>query len=135
MEFRFEDILKNIIPGMITCFGLSIFFLSNYSYTDIQKTISSDIKEYSEIILVLLLVCCYLVGYCVDALSSVLEHYCIYAIFGTPTLKLLKGKGRRIFLSNYTEVLQNIKRKYFLTVTNFILDKKRVYSYSNMQIP
>src|SRR6476661_3451937 len=124
MEFRFQDILKNIIPGMIAISGLLIFFLKNCSYSDFQKIISSDIKDYSEIILILLLVTSYMVGYCVDALSSLLEHYCIYEIFGTPALRLLKGKGKRIFLSNHSEILHNIKSKYFASPTTLTLDKK-----------
>lgn len=113
MEFRIEDILKNIIPGMIFIIGILILYFNGFSYPDFIKFISTDIKEYSEIILVLLLVASYIAGYLVDSLSSILEHYCIYKIFGTPSLKLLTGKGDRIKLVNHVAVLDNINTKCY----------------------
>ena len=124
MEFRFEDILKNIIPGFVLLVGLIFFFYGGRTYDEFQKFISSGYKDYSEVILVLLLIICYLLGFLADAVGSRLEKHCIYAIFGTPSLKLLQNKGRRIKLVNYQEILNNIVLKCHLTsVTLSTLDR------------
>lgn len=113
MEFRFEDILKNIIPGMVFLIAIMILFFNQYNYPDFKEIFSSYLKEYSEIILVFILVGSYISGHLLDSFSSLLEYYIIYRIWGAPSLRLLKGKGSRIHLVNHDKVLQNINKQCF----------------------
>src|SRR4051794_33203766 len=95
MEFRFEDILKNIIPGALLLTSLIFAIVAPLPITTVEAFLKSDIKEYSEILLVSFLVVSYLFGYLIDAISSWAEHYLIHKTFGSPSYNLLTGKGER----------------------------------------
>ncbi|XHR97130.1 hypothetical protein ACFJIV_11035 [Mucilaginibacter sp. UC70_90] len=109
MEFKFQDILKNIIPGMVVLVGVIILFLTDITSIFTPATKLSEFKEFAEVIFLLIVLSSYLLGYINDAISSLLEYYVIYHFFGTPSLKLLKGTGKRIFLAKPDEILQYIK--------------------------
>jgi len=108
MEFKFQDILKNIIPGSVLLIGLCAYFFGRIPHLESIKTLG-ELKEYSEIILLITVIGSYYLGYLNDGLSSWFEHYCIYSLFGTPSLKLLRSKGKRIFLVNADEILEHLK--------------------------
>src|SRR5687767_156819 len=108
MEFRFEDILKNIIPGGILALAVAVFFIGGLSPESLKNILASDLKEYGEIILIGLLVSFYLLGHFIDALSSLFEFYVIHEVIGRPSYKLLTGKGRRIRLINHKEIITKI---------------------------
>jgi hypothetical protein len=116
MKFRFEDFLKNIIPGMILLAGISAFIIGDPGQLmQSQNEVHNWLKEFSELILLLFLVLSYLIGYINDGLSSWLEYYCIYYFFGTPALRLLRGRGKRISLVIYADILKHIQAKQALS--------------------
>lgn len=80
MEFRFEDILKNIIPGSIVFSGIVIIILNQITFDCMIEILKSDLKEYSEVLLLLILTSSYLFGYLNDSISSILENYVVYSI-------------------------------------------------------
>jgi hypothetical protein len=112
MEFRFEDILKNIIPGFLVVCSLLLYYLSPLSQSEFQTLLNIYVKDYSAVVLVLLLSLSYVCGYIIDALSSWLEHYIIYKILGTPAYKLIKGIGKRITFNLSGNVIQNLDLNY-----------------------
>lgn len=115
MKFRFEDFLKNIIPGMILLIGICIYMIGYPVKLDKPKDLGFEPKEFSELIILVFLVLSYLLGYLNDGLSSWLENYVIYRLFGSPTLRLLRGKGKRLLLIGHTTILTHLKTKCSLS--------------------
>jgi hypothetical protein len=115
MKFRFEDFLKNIIPGMILLIGLGVYVIGFPVNLDRLKDLGFEPKEFSELIILIFLVLSYLIGYFNDGLSSWLEHYVIYGIFGPPSLRLLRGKGSRLILVAHESVLNHLKTQRALS--------------------
>jgi hypothetical protein len=122
MEFRFEDITKNVIPGSLLTLSLIYYFLEQLTPAEFQIFLVNYIKDYSAVLIVVFLFAFYLCGYIVDALASWGEHYIIYKTLGTPAYKLFKEKGNRITFHLSAEVLQNLDRQYK------IYDKKIISS-------
>jgi hypothetical protein len=130
MEFRIQDILKNVIPGMILSFGIgSLFINSETQSTYISKLLS--FKDFSEILLLILLTVCYLIGYVNDGISSWCEQYVIYFLFGPPSLRLLRGKGKRLLLVNSDKVLQNLQLKMELSSSEIDLNNGSWFYYKS----
>jgi hypothetical protein len=111
MEFRFEDILKNLIPGSVLLSAIALFFFNTTSFQGII-IIASDLKDYSAVVLVGILVGCYITGFMNDALSSFLEYHFIHRLFGRPSYNLLMGKSERYSLINYETIINNVKNKF-----------------------
>jgi len=109
MKFRFEDFLKNIIPGMILLIGICIYLIGYPVKLEKPTDIGFEPKEFSALIILIFLVLSYLLGYLNDGLSSWLEHYVIYGLFGNPSLRLLRGKGKRLLLVGHTAILTHLK--------------------------
>ncbi len=112
MKFRFEDFLKNILPGMVVFMGIVFLYVGYpFDFASIEQKIPTNAKELSEIILLLFLVISYLLGYFNDAFGSWGEHYVIYRIWGTPSYKLLNGKGKRIKMVQTRQVIEYLLQK------------------------
>ena len=96
MEFRIQDILKNVIPGVLAVFiAIVIYSLEGnhfigYSYSD-------KLKDYSEIVFFVFLVLVYIIGFTIDALASILENEVIYKLFKKPSYLLLTGNAKQKF--------------------------------------
>lgn len=112
MEFRFQDIIKNIVPGAVIVLAFTAFLINDMPTKQWEAIMNSPIKEYEAIMAIGALLIFYLVGYCLDAISSVLEYYLIHTLVGRPSYKLLSGKGSRIALVNYDEIIAHIQAKY-----------------------
>jgi len=112
MEFRFEDIAKNIIPGSLLTLSLIFYFLEPLTPGELQIFLINYIKDYSTVLIVVFLFAFYLCGYIIDALASWGEHYIIYKAFGTPAYKLFKGAAKRITFHLSGEVLQNLDQQF-----------------------
>lgn len=114
MDFRFKDILKNILPGLLLLivFIVSIVLSVGYEYFVVHYL--TPWKNYQQIILIVLLAFAYMLGYLIDGLASYAEYYIIYKYFGTPTLFLLRGKRHRYYLANFQNVLNNLTINYNL---------------------
>ena len=112
MQFRFEDILKNIIPGSLLIFALIFCFFAPLTENEFQIFSRNYIRDFSAIIIIVFFTACYLSGYVIDALASWGEYYIIYKIFGTPAYKLFKKSGSRITFLNTDLVLFNIDQEY-----------------------
>lgn len=117
MEFRFEDILKNIIPGSIVFGGFSLMVLNQISFDDLKALVKSDLKEFSEILLFTILIVSYLFGYLNDSISSTLEHI-LYKIIKKPSYYLLtdSSKSNKIKLANLDEVLKKIEENFEIKI-------------------
>jgi hypothetical protein len=123
MEFRFKDILKHIIPGLLIGLSILLKISNGISQDYFYDIVSSDLKEYSEVVLFIILALCYFLGYINDGLSSLIEHG-IYWLFGSPSLKLLSGTAGRITLPKHSEILNNIRVKLSLSDSECILSGK-----------
>ncbi|MGZ3812352.1 MAG: hypothetical protein ACXVB0_21155 [Mucilaginibacter sp.] len=135
MKFRFEDFLKNIIPGIILLIGITVFLVGDPSQLALtESNLHTVLKEYSELVILLFLVLAYLVGYINDGLSSWLEYYSIYYFLGTPALKLLRGKGKRISLVLCTDILKYLQAKESLSDEAIDIDKGTWFYQKNFRL-
>jgi hypothetical protein len=113
MEFRFEDILKKIIPGFIFLTGVVIICFNQLNNKEIFDLISSDLKEYSEVILFLILIISYLFGYLNDSISSLLENYILYNLINKPSYHILKKSCRKKhIIHDLTTIISKVEEKY-----------------------
>ena len=111
MEFRFEDILKNLIPGSVLSCVIALVCFNTFGAQEFI-IIANELKDYTAIILLGILICCYIVGYINDSLSSFLEYHIIHKLFGRPSYKLLTGKSERYWLVNHEDIIANVKNKF-----------------------
>ncbi len=112
MQFRFEDILKNMIPGSLIIFSLIFYFLAPLTGIEFQLFLKNYVQNYSAVIVVVFFIVSYLSGYIMDALASWGEYYAIYKVFGTPAYKLFKQAGTRMIFQNSDLVLNNLDNEY-----------------------
>lgn len=123
MEFRFEDILKKIIPGSIVFIGVLLIILNQITFDCMIEILKSDLKEYSEILLFIILIVSYLFGYLNDSISSTFENYILYKIINKPSYYLLTNscKINKLKIANLDEVLNKINEKFKIKIQ--ILEK------------
>ena len=112
MQFRFEDILKNMIPGSLIIFSLIFYFLAPLTGIEFQLFLKNYVQNYSAVIVVVFFIVGYLSGYIIDALASWGEYYTIYKVAGTPAYKLFKQAGTRLTFQNTDLVLSNLDKEY-----------------------
>jgi hypothetical protein len=120
MEFRFEDILKKIIPGSIVFGAVSLMLLNQLSFDYMKKLLQSDLKEYSEILLFIILIGSYLFGYLNDSISSTLENYILYKIIKKPSYYLLTNSGKisKLKIANLDDVLKKINENFGIKIVS-----------------
>lgn len=109
MEIKFDDILKNIFPGLlILC---SIFFLSTglVPFHDDLTSVLDPWKDFSEILLTGILIISYFLGYFNEMVASWVEKGLFFLIFSRPTFNLLKGRTWRIKLHDKEEIFNKFK--------------------------
>ena len=118
MEFRFEDILKKIIPGSIVFTGVLLIILNQITFDCMIEIVKSDLKEYSEILLFIILIISYLLGYLNDSISSMFENYILYKIIKKPSYYLLTNscKINKLKIANLDEVLNKINEKFKIKI-------------------
>lgn len=118
MEFRFEDILKKIIPGSIVFTGVLLIILNQITFECMIEILKSDLKEYSEILLFIILTISYLLGYINDSISSTFENYILYKIIKKPSYYLLTNscKINKLKLANLDEVHNKINEKFKIKI-------------------
>jgi len=121
MEFRFEDILKNIIPGSIVFTGVLLIILNQITFDCMIEIIKSDLKDYSEVLLFIILTASYLFGYLNDSISSTLEHI-LYKLIKKPSYYLLTNSCTctmsRLKIADLDAVLEKIKEKFKIEINN-----------------
>jgi hypothetical protein len=150
MEFRIQDILKNIIPGFMLAFVSILIYGNKLGWEFIDNIISSDIKEYSEVVLVILLILSYITGYFVDLCASGAEML-IYRILDKPSHILLNKPNCVYTLVKIAEIKQKLaipegtitpaKAELYFKEANLIKDnnpsetiKEKVKEYYNSYI-
>ena len=113
MEFRFEDILKKIIPGFIVFTGILIIILNQITFDCMVEILKSDLKEYSEVLLLAILIVSYLFGYLNDSISSIIENNILYGWFlRKPSYHILTNSCRKkLSEANLKLVLKKIEDK------------------------
>ncbi|WP_281235164.1 hypothetical protein [Flavobacterium gelatinilyticum] len=117
MEFRFEDILKNIIPGTIVLLSVTLVFINQITFEDIKQIIKSDLKEYSEIILFVILSVSYVLGYLIDSISSYFENYILYPCIKRPSFHILTNSCKKKLGLTNLEVIENkIEQKFSIKI-------------------
>lgn len=132
MEFRFEDILKNIIPGFIVFTGVLLLILNQITFDCMKEILKSDLKEYSEILLFVILTASYLFGYLNDSISSILENI-LYKIIKKPSYYLLTNSGKisRLKIANIDAVLEKIREKFEIQINNLEENSNRAFKLIN----
>jgi len=111
MEFRFQDILKNIIPGLLIISEIFYIILIQYPCVINDKLLNS-LNEIKEISLVVTLCSAFIIGYLIDSLSSWFEHFILYRyLFPKPSFRVLNNNGRYC-LYNKDMIITNIISKF-----------------------
>jgi len=100
MNFRIQEVLKNIIPGLLTL--VSIYFLTSPSL-DLSH-FKNEIKELLAIYFVVFLAAVYVFGYFVDWAGSWFERL-FYKIWPRPSFYLLNDVNGRINLLKSSEIV------------------------------
>ena len=98
MTVSLFDILSKLIPGGLLLFAI----LQSHSITKI---------EYNEVVVLIVI---YILGYLVEAISSIIERTIIFRLFGgNPAVKMLNGeKFLQIKLSRLEKLNEVIEEKY-----------------------
>lgn len=121
MEFRFEDILKKIIPGSIVLLAVMVLLLNQITFEDMKELLKSDLKEYSEIILFAILTFSYLFGYLIDSISSNLENYILYSCIRRPSYHILTNScKRKLGIANLDGVMKKIEDKFSIKIDSSV---------------
>lgn len=124
MEYRIQDLLKNLIPGFVVFCG-SVFLLIYcrvYSLKEFKTCYGLIDKDLWVLILPFLF---YVIGYVNDILSSTLEYF-LYelGLFKRPSFLLLNDMKSRYKLAN----LENIKTQNKKCFKNNLISKEDAYS-------
>lgn len=113
MEFKIQDVLKNIIPGTLLWIYIIIAL---YIHTDMLATdfLPENAKDFSEICLFIFLTMVYLTGYILDGISSYLEEGLVYEYFvNRPSYHLLNGTGwEKAKLAGLPLIVQTLTTKH-----------------------
>jgi hypothetical protein len=115
MEFRIQDILKNIIPGILSLTLLLIFFYIAESIT-IPVKVPDVFKDFSEIVLIFFLGVTYFIGFVIDTIASILEQL-LYKIIARPSFKLLNGKSQRYPIVQLDKLVALLKSETSVTIS------------------
>lgn len=119
MEYKFQDILKNIIPGFYIVFGISaLCFFSNHLTLEDTHYFNKIPGEVSIFFIPLLF---YIIGYLNDIISSCFEFHLYERVCKRPSELLLNKKKKRYTLSNQEEIRNK------LSITQTILSKDEAY--------
>jgi hypothetical protein len=104
MEFRVQEILKNIIPGIFFIILCSwIVFMQ--SPMEVPLTIPSAFKDLSEVVLVVFLALSYVLGFLLDAISSIFEGL-LYEFINVPSHTLFHSEVNRYSLANKDKIIE-----------------------------
>jgi hypothetical protein len=127
MEFKGQDLLKNVVPGFLV---IIVLLGCGFSLGDLGEVAERyELKEFGECMLALLLVTGFIFGYLIDAIASWFEYYILYSIFPRPSYMLLRGKAKRLSMDNRSAVFENLKNSNadFKTYKIETLTKKEAF--------
>jgi len=126
MEFRIQEILKNIIPGTILTILVGVVCYRNGSSLDTHVT--NALKDFSEFFMVLFLAALYFLGFLIDAIAAMLEDW-IYKIRKRPSFIILSGiASPKYSLTNRAELVLFLNNKSELPMGSS-LDRKNCYIF------
>lgn len=123
MDFKFEEILKNIFPGLLVMTGIHFFITGTIPFCNWRNPFPQSWKDFSAILLTIILVVAYVVGYINDLLSSWFEDYILFKIIKKPTYRLLAGKTNRIILTNRIYIFNKLQSRCKTDVVNNDINK------------
>ncbi|WP_195353773.1 hypothetical protein [Bacteroides cellulosilyticus] len=104
MEYKFQDVLKNIIPGFYILFGS--FIICFFNGMSINKiTIIMNIFP-AEVYLLFIPLIIYILGYINDTIASFFEYNIYYNIYKRPSELLLNERKKRYKLSDVSKIKQ-----------------------------
>ena len=110
MEYKFQDILKNIIPGFYIILGLIIlFYIGGYIDLEFVNRVKFVPEEIALFFIPLVF---YIVGYVNDILSSYFEYQLYQYFYQRPSELLLNAKKKRytlLYLSKIKKKLDILK--------------------------
>ena len=109
MELKFEEILKNIFPGILILGCLFLLTSKNIPFYD---SIGSDLdswKNFSELFVIGILILSYFVGYINDMIASFIERGPLFWIFARPSYNLLKDRTLKIKLYDRENIFTCLK--------------------------
>lgn len=122
MEYKFQDILKNIIPGFYITFGIVLLcWFSGGITNDNSINLVKDIP--GEVFVFFIPLIFYIIGYLNDILSSCFEFYLYELGCRRPSELLLNNKKKRYRLSK----LDEIKSKLEIASENNIISREESY--------
>lgn len=111
MDFKFEDILKNIFPGILLMAAVHFAYTSEMPFHNWNNPFPQTWKDFSGILLTVILMIAYIIGYFNDMIASWFEDYILFNITSKPTFLLLTEKTQRIVLNNPNEIFHKLKTK------------------------
>ena len=119
MEYKFQDILKNIIPGFYIILGLIIlFYIGGYIDLEFVNRVKFVPEEIALFFIPLVF---YIVGYVNDILSSYFEYQLYQYFYQRPSELLLNAKKKRYTLL----YLSKINKK--LDLSSKVISKEEAY--------
>lgn len=128
MEAKFQDLLKNIIPGFYILFGVLIVCYV-IDIRDIVEITKKVITLPIELIVLSLPFSLFILGYINDIFSSLIEFW-IYElkIVCRPSFQLLNNKKKRYKLSNIQKILDklDVQRHRFNPIESY-----EIFQYAN----
>lgn len=104
MQFRIQDLIKNLIPAL-TFLLIIMVTLSLKDPKIFPEVVSSSIKDLSAIIVFFFLGGVYVLGYFLDTLASLLE-YILYKIIEKPSFYLLNDSTKKYKMANKKEIME-----------------------------
>lgn len=137
MNYRFQDIMKMIIPGM---YLMAMILILEISRSDIVID-TSKLKDLSAIVVLLIPFVGFVVGYFVECITAGLEHGWYALGFRRPSKNILNGSSKYIVAD-----IEKIKIKHQISCCNItnlkanevlqaakqrILNKELVEAYRN----
>ena len=119
MEFRIQDALKNLIPGITLIIVVSSVWLINNP--ELYKIKTPDlVKDLSAIFAVIFLALVYLLGYFIDIVASFLERKILYNLFKKPSYFLLNNLNKNYMMARKEDILEHLCQKKRVAVPTFV---------------
>lgn len=107
MEFRIQDVLKNLLPGLLFCI-ITLYLCQPKSLNIFEAHTPALIKDLSSIFFVVFMATIYITGYFIDAISSIIERKVLYKFLKQPSYYLLNDLKPLNKLAKRQEIIDNL---------------------------
>ena len=122
MEFRIQDLLKYVIPGMLI---LTVILIGNIisNITVFPDKVPESVKDLSAILLLVFLAVSYTFGYFLDGLASLIEKG-LYAWLSKPSFELFNGTNKSYKLNDAEKIVKFLCNNMNIMVVPALITKE-----------